>query len=77
MRDQGLVVVEPDDDGVLVLLPDGVVRSCRSALLASLAIQRWASYDVAQHGDGALRVEWRGGLLPPPPVQAPRRRRRA
>jgi hypothetical protein len=54
-------VVEPDGNGVLLMLPDGDVKFYPGTSGAYNAVCYWSG----KHPEVVIELEWRGGLIPP------------
>lgn len=56
---QGIVVVEPDEDGFLVMFPDGDVRHFSHRGKVEQAARDWFKKALGDRGVGIGRIEWR------------------
>lgn len=60
---QGLIVAERDEDGWLVMFPDGVVRHFSHRGKTEMAARDWFKRNLKDdRAVGMGRIEWRGAL---------------
>jgi hypothetical protein len=61
-----VATVEPDGDQLLVLLPDGEVRSAKDSAAALKIVQKWGKRRTRESGETTVtQLDWRGGAVPP------------
>lgn len=61
VKQQGLIVAEVDDDGFLVMFPDGEVKHFSHRGKVESAARKWLSDHLGdQRAIGIGRIEWRG-----------------
>lgn len=64
--DRLVATVEPDGEGLLVLLPDGDVRSAKDSITALKLVNKWSERHTRATGKTTVtQLDWRRGAVPP------------